>query len=29
MVNFYQQGEEASEMPEDWDEIPAVLYLSH
>ena len=25
MVNFYRQGEEASEMPEGWDEIPAVL----
>jgi len=25
MVNFYRQGEEAPEMPEGWDEIPAVL----
>ena len=25
MVNFYRQGEEASEMPEGRDEIPAVL----
>ena len=29
MVNFYRQGEEASEMPEGWDEIPAMLCLSH